>query len=401
MKNKREQSGRTELLFETDSYCKEFTAEVLDCRKCEDKDLFGVILNATAFFPEGGGQTCDQGTLNGVEVVDVQTVDGEVVHFVNEAIPVGSTVEGKIEWVQRFRKMQNHSGEHLFCGLIHNAFGYDNVGFHMNEVEVTLDVNGPLSGEDLARIEKMANEYILQRIPITVAFPSAEEAKTLDYRSKLELTVGIRLVTIEGIDVCACCAPHVSNTSEIGMIHVMEFLPHRGGTRITLRCGASAYEDYSEISENNAVIVKLLSAKRYETGKMTESLQERYQNLQKELSFYKRTVTDMTITKIMEEMDRRAPEDSNPMLIFSEILDMSQLRNLLNQCKEGKSYRLAGFLGDDAKGYDYIVCGGSEPLPDVAKRMNAALQGRGGGNVQMIQGHVQATEAEIKTFMQQ
>lgn len=399
MNNKREKSGRTELLFETDSYVKEFSAQVLSCEKDEERNLYAVVLSATAFFPEGGGQTSDKGFLGGLEVMDVQTVDGEVLHFVSEPLAVESMVEGKIDWNLRFRKMQNHSGEHLFCGMIHNLFGYDNVGFHMNETEVTLDVNGPLSIEDLMKIEKMANDAIVQRIPITVAFPDAQEAQSLEYRSKLELTEGIRLVTIEGIDVCACCAPHVCNTAEIGLIHVMEYLPHRGGTRIVLRCGSSAYDDYNEISNHNSTIVRLLSAKRYETGKAVENLMERFQNLQKDMSMYKRAVTEMTVSAVKEELQNRSSEEHGPQLIFSEILDMSQLRNLINECKEGREFMIAGFLGNDEKGYDYIISGGEEKLPDFAKRMNAALNGRGGGNLQMIQGHLQTTQEKIREFL--
>ncbi len=398
MKNEREYIGKTTLLYEQDAYLKEFTTTVLECFEDAEKHRFGIILKETAFFPEGGGQSADAGTLNEMQVLDVQSREGDVIHYVDNPLEVGATVTGELDWSVRFRKMQNHSGEHLFCGLIHNLYGYENVGFHMDENAVTLDVNGPLALEDIERIEKLTNENITCGLAITASFPNEEEARTLEYRSKLELTEGIRLVTIEGVDVCACCAPHVRNTAEIGMVHVLDFMPHRGGTRITLIAGGAAYEDYKKISDNNGTIVKLLSAKRYETGKMTEGLFERNQALQKELSEYKAMVTSMTIEKVKEQISGREEGDFTPELIFAPALDGQQLRNLINECKEGKNYVLIGFRGNEEAGYDYIASGEGENLPELAKAMNAALSGRGGGNQQMIQGHVNCGQDSIRAY---
>ena len=234
-----------------------------------ENGTYRVGLDLTAFSPEGGGQSWDKGTLDGLEVKGVYRENGEIVHVIDEPKEIGSTVVGEIDWEVRFRRMQEHSGEHLFCGILHNIHGYDNVGFHLSETGVTLDVDGPLSAEEIANIEKLANRAICEDIPIVASFPSPEEIKDIDYRSKLELD-SVRLVTIEGIDICACCAPHVASTGQIGVIKVIDFMPHRGGTRIMLKSGTDAYEDFVALAESTKAVMGYLSAKRYECAEAVE-----------------------------------------------------------------------------------------------------------------------------------
>lgn len=398
MKNEREKQGNTLLLYETDSYIKEFECVVLSCIKDEDSKKYKVILDKTAFFPEGGGQTCDTGYIGDGKVSNVQTINGEVIHFTDIPLKEGESVKCSIDWDVRFRKMQNHSGEHLLCSIINNKFGYDNVGFHMNENEVTFDVNGALSEEDMVNIEREANMAIYENVPITVSFPNEEEAKLLDYRSKLELTEGIRLVTIEGYDVCACCAPHVSHTGEIGVIKVINIMPHRGGTRITMLAGYAAYDDYVKLARNNDAIVRMVSSKRYDTGTMTEAFLNRYQKMQEELNAYKREISKMISDSCIEKILAREALDNSPEVIFSESLDNVQLRNIINECKKRFDIRIAGFIGNDTAGYDYIIAGGDE-LQSLAKEINMTFSGRGGGTPQMIQGHVNGNREEIEKFL--
>ena len=213
----------TKKLYDLDAYGTEFEAKVLTCEEVKKKDTTGyaVTLDQTLFFPEEGGQSPDQGTINGISVLDVQIKKDVIIHTLAAPVEVGSTVKGKIDWKHRFYNMQQHSGEHIFSGLVHSRFGYENVGFHLSDQTVTMDFNGVLSEADVAEVEYAVNEAIIKNIPIEVTFPTKEELETLDYRSKIEIEGQVRIVKIPGYDVCACCAPHVKRTGEIGMLKVL------------------------------------------------------------------------------------------------------------------------------------------------------------------------------------
>lgn len=393
---KDERQGRnTDAVYERDSYIKEFSATVLGCVKAEKG--YEVILDVTAFFPEGGGQPADKGTINDIEVLDVQNKDGEIIHYVAQEIPEGTVVVGCIDFETRMARMQMHSGEHLLCGLIHNKYGYDNVGFHLNDEAVTLDVNGVLDNEQLAEIELEANKLIYANLPIQVSFPEKEEADSMDYRSKLELMDGIRLVTIEGVDVCACCAPHVASTAEIGIIKVIDAMPHRGGTRITMLAGIKAYMDYLAINNSNKIICGQISSKRYETDTQVGALLERLKNIQAENTELKKKITEYTFAKVKEDIVNRAEGDMTPVILFLEGLDDVQFRNVINECTSIFAGLVAGFLKTET-GYRYIMStrDGRDDLPAIAKDINQKLNGRGGGSKQMVQGSVIANATLIE-----
>ena len=231
----------TTRLFDADSHLRSFTACVLACTENDGK--YEVELDATAFFPEGGGQCGDRGTLGGVNVLDTVERGGTILHICAGPLPAGSEVRGEVDAELRFSNMQTHSGEHIVSGIVHRLFGYDNVGFHLDGA-ATLDFSGELTAEDIARVELLANEAVWKNLPVTARYPSPDELAGLEYRSKLDLTENVRIVTIEGVDVCACCAPHVSRTGEIGLIKITDFMRHRGGVRLTMLAGRRAFLDY-------------------------------------------------------------------------------------------------------------------------------------------------------------
>ncbi len=406
MKNERYDID-TVKLYESDSYVRAFDAEVISCSEVKinvggkETKAYAVVLTATAFFPEGGGQYADKGILGGMDVLDVQTSDTGILHFVPEPLAEGSSVHGEIDWEVRFSRMQKHSGEHLLCGIIHNEYGYDNEGFHLTDECVTLDVNGQLTEEQLARIELLANRAIYENVSIIVSYPDSDELATTDYRSKLELDDGVRLVTIEGYDVCACCAPHVARTGEIGCIKVIEASPHRGGTRIVMTAGIGAYNDYSSIARANKNIMGVVSSKRYETGEFVAAMQERMQKLQNENTALKKEITGYVFAQVKADILARDSEDKSPVLIFTDTLDDIQLRNVINECCEIFDGRVAGFLGNDEKGYRYIISSKEkdQALPAFAKELNQALDGRGGGNQEMIQGQIKSSRENIERYM--
>ena len=258
-------------LYENDSYIKNFSATVVSC---EEKDgAYSVVLNQTAFFPEGGGQDADKGKINDADVLDVQIKNDVIYHKVNKPFNVNEEVTCTLDWETRFSRMQNHTGEHIVSGVIHSLFGYNNVGFHMNDTLVTLDVDGPLSDEDIKKVELKANNAIYENKSIKAIYPTAEELPDYDYRSKLDITEGVRLIEIEDYDLCACCAPHVAKTGEIGIIKIVSYIPYKKGTRIEMLCGALALNDYQNLHSTNKAVMNMLSANRFEIAESVERIQ--------------------------------------------------------------------------------------------------------------------------------
>lgn len=403
MKNERTSQGLTRLLYEENAYLYSFTAEVIECEERtfgkEERKVWAVILDRTAFFPEGGGQGADCGSLDGQEVLDVQSENGKILHYVRTAPVPGSKVVCEVNRDVRYRRMQNHSGEHLFCGLIHAKYGFENVGFHMGENLVTIDLNGVLSKEELAEMEAEANRAVYENVPIYCVYP--EKPDELEYRSKLELEEEIRVVIIEGYDACACCAPHVKSTGEIGLIKLVDSMSHRGGVRITLKCGLSAYEDYVLMQEEITQIMRLFSARREECHLAAERVSEQLKSQQENITMLKKQITALHLDRLRNTL--AADEGKTAELIFDATLDEVQMRTLLNKGMELIPGIVAGFMGSDTEGYRYIIvrneaAANLPELREFAQKMNAALEGRGGGSTKMIQGSVTASRKEIEAF---
>lgn len=429
MKDERIKSELTEVLYEKNGQVYNFVANVLTSElvtiEGNENIVCAVVLDRTAFFPEGGGQQADTGYIvvvdtsvseiaeeneidkllkrkvNKVKVLDVQADDeGKICHYLDEEIPAGSLVVGLVDENTRFRRMQNHSGEHLISGLIHSMFGYDNVGFHMLDAGARLDCSGPLSKEQIAELELAANKAIYRNVPITVSYPGKDEIKNIDYRSKLDLEDGIRLVTIEGYDICACCAPHLSSTGQIGIIKIIDAMPHRGGMRLTMVAGLDAYEDYAMLHEENGKIMALLSSKRDTVGQFSQEFFDRNQKLKEENSNLKREMVSLISETVIDKIKKRSEDDKSVEVIFTEVLDNVGLRNLINSCTEIFNGVVVGFIGNDQDGYKYIMAtSGAEDIVTLNKAMTEKLSGRGGGNKQMVQGSLSATREEITSFL--
>ena len=248
----------TRKLYYEDVHQTDFTAVVMECVPDKEEGYYRIVLDASAFFPEEGGQSADKGTLNGQEVLDVSIKQGILYHKAACELPAGTRVTGHVDWNRRFDFMQQHSGEHMISGFMHSHFGLENVGFHLSDREVTLDMNGEVSLEQLRLIEQEANAYVWKNLPVNISWPSSEELLSLNYRSKLALTENVRIVEIPGVDLCACCAPHVDTTGQIGLIKVVNVQSHRGGVRINILCGDRALADYTEKQDSVWAISSLL-----------------------------------------------------------------------------------------------------------------------------------------------
>ncbi|MBQ4283127.1 MAG: hypothetical protein IJB96_04280 [Lachnospira sp.] len=376
-------------LYDSLPYETEFEAEVLACEPDSDKEgICIVVLNQTLFFPEEGGQSPDKGMINGCEVLDVQIKDGVIYHALSGELAVGSRVEGRIDWTHRFNNMQQHSGEHIFSGLVNKHFGYDNVGFHLSDQTVTMDFNGVLSEEDVTMIELEVNRVIVKNVPIVATFPTKEELEKLEYRSKKEINEQMRIVTIEGVDVCACCAPHVRTTGEIGMLKVVGCQNYKGGVRISILCGFRALEDYKSKTAIVAGLVAGLSEKPENVITAVDKLKEVNYNLKTELN--KKTAELMAVK--MSALSA----DGDDVLVFEAELDDNATRNTVNSLMEQYSGVCAVFVGNDEAGYRFIMGSKSKNCREVLAKLKEKLTIRGGGTEVMVQGMVTGTEDAIR-----
>ncbi len=377
----------TEKLYYSDGHLSRFTARVTSCEK--EDGVWAVKLDRSAFFPGGGGQEADEGVLSDMKLLGLREEGEDIVHLTPAPLEPGALVEGRIDWPLRFSRMQGHSGEHILSGTVHRLFGYDNVGFHMGEEAITIDFSGELSREDLSRAELEANRAIWRDVPVRTLLSTPGELAAMDYRSKKELTGQVRIVEIEGVDLCACCAPHVSHSGEVGLLKIIDSMRHRGGTRLTLLCGEAALLDYEALHENNAAVSAALSAKRLETGGAIARVMAEQEERRAELTKLKRELLQLKAAAL------RPTEGS--ICIFESDIDMITLRELVNAGSELAGQVCAGFAGTDGD-YKYIIGSRTVPLRARAKEINAAIDGRGGGSDAMIQGTSRARREDIERY---
>ena len=379
----------TEKLYYLDSHLFEFEATVLAAR--EEKRGWEIVLDRTAFFPEGGGQPADTGMIGRARVLDVHEREGEIRHLCDRELAPG-VYACAVDREKRLRRMQNHSGEHVFSGLTHQKYGAENVGFHMAADCMTIDFDKELSFEQLSEIEYEANLAVRANIPVRTFYPSPEELKVLEYRSKKELAGAVRIVEIAGIDRCACCAPHVRATGEIGAIKLLTAERHRGGVRLSLICGMDALDDYRRKQDSAAAISALLSAKRDEIAPAVERLLESEAKLKERAS-----ILGMRCAALRAEAI--APTEGN-ICLFDEGLSEAAARELVNRLTEKTGGVAALFLADGAGEWRYIIGSRRVDLRSAAKAINAGVSGRGGGRPEMIQGSAAASEKEIASFFE-
>ncbi|MCR5672575.1 MAG: alanyl-tRNA editing protein [Lachnospiraceae bacterium] len=408
MKNEREINTQTVLLYETDGMLTEFEATVTGCEKQSDEGGYFVTLDRTAFFPEGGGQQPDTGILvtkdkKQTAVTSVLTHNGQVRHYTDGPVDVGAKVTGRIDAKQRFSRMQDHGAEHLICGIIHELFGYENVGFHMSDDETVFDVDGILTDEQIRDVERRANEAVFENVPITVSFPDADEAEKTEYRSKLDSSENIRLVTIEGYDVCACCAPCLSSTGQLGVIKILSSFVHRGGMRMTLAAGMNAYRDYCALHDQNARIMEILSSKRDRTDEYVSDMSDRMLALKQERSELKKKITDYVAKSQIDRIKAMTPNNGHPFVMFLDDVDRTGLRETVNACTDRYDGIVCGFI-PGPEGYMYIFAVKKEisdrfDLKAFSDDFNGRCEGKGGGSPIMVQGTTAADRKTIEEYI--
>lgn len=379
----------TRRLYYEDVYKKEFEATVLECR--EAKKGYQVLLDESAFYPEGGGQPSDFGTLGEARVSEVYEKDGELLHYTDRPLEAGQTVTGRIDWEHRFDLMQQHSGEHMVSGLIHEKYGYDNVGFHMGSDVITIDFNGLLTEEQMAEIEQRVNEKIWENRAVEITYPTPLELEELPYRSKKELTGKVRIVRFPGVDLCACCGTHVTHTGEIGMVKLLSVVKFRDGVRMEMLCGKRVLNYLNMVSEQNHKVSVQLSAKAEKTAEAVARMQEENFRLKGAVLRYEEE---------MNAVEAGKWENAGNVLLFKEGMETDSLRKLTDAVMNTCNGRCAVFSRNADGSYKYAIGEREGDLRSFTKEMNAALNGRGGGKPFFVQGSVQASEKEIRAFME-
>ena len=397
---------KTIKLYDTTPYETTFTAHVLSCEECEQHNTdagqtlssaaqpqyktYKLILDQTLFFPEEGGQTPDKGTINGMEVIDVQINNDIVEHYLTLPISPNTPITGTIDWAHRFSNMQQHSAEHIFSGTVHREYGLNNVGFHLSDNIVTMDFDGVLTAEQIENIEWKVNQAIAENIEIDARYPSKEELAELTYRSKIEIDGPVRIVTIPGYDVCACCAPHVRRTGEIGMLKVMTVQNYKGGVRVSILCGFRALQAFGEKNKVVSQLTSLLSTNQENITERVSQLKEQNQELKLQIGILKQEAMLGKIEKI--------PSEQENVILIEEELDTAIVRNVVNALVEKHAGICGMFVGNDTEGYRFIIGSKNADCRETAAGLREAFGAKGGGSAAMIQGSLGVSKEEIFSF---
>ena len=379
----------TRKLYYEDCHLAEFTATVTGCEAAEQG--YEITLDATAFYPEGGGQACDLGNLGGVRVLDVQERGEEILHLCDGPLEVGTSVTGTIDYPRRFHLMQQHTGEHIVSGIIHRRYGYHNVGFHMGANFIEIDFDGVIPPEALTEIEREANEALWKNLSVNCWYPTEEELPNVFYRTKKALPWPVRIVQVPGFDSCACCGVHVERTGEVGLVKLFSVTGLRGGSRIEMACGGKALELLNRVYDQNRQVSQTFSAKIFETGTAAKRMSEA-------LAVEKFRVTGLQRRLFAITAERYV--NFGNLLHFEEGLEPALVRELADAIAGKCGGRAAVFSGSEEAGYSYCLAAREGDLRPFGKEMNTALKGRGGGKPNFLQGSVKATRNEIEKFFE-
>lgn len=381
---------QTRRLYYEDATTRSFCAVVLACEP--QGKYFRAALDATAFYPEGGGQPADHGSLGCARVLDVHEQDGVIWHTLTTPVRVGETVQGDLDWQRRFSLMQQHTGEHIVSGIVHTLYGYDNVGFHISDDCVTVDFNGVLDEEALRTVEYAANAIIWSDAPVRAEFPLEQQLRTMEYRSKKELTGAVRIVTAGDADVCACCGTHVERCGQVGSIRLLGAQSYKGGVRVTMACGDRAMKDSVEKHAAVSAISALLSAKPAEVADAVRRVLDENTALKARAA---QLENELFAARAAEYAGR------SKAVCFTDGLSADSVRRfclaLCDACADGA---VCAVFSKTADGFSYALAQENGDVRPLCKKMNETLMGRGGGKPMLCQGSVTCREDSIAAFFE-
>lgn len=374
----------TRKFYYEDCDLRQFTAGVISCQ--ETRGGYAVVLDATAFYPEGGGQPCDLGTLADAKVLDVQEKGGKIVHLCDRALEVGSTVKGIIDWERRFDLMQQHTGEHILSGVIHETYGAHNVGFHLGTEVTTVDFDVMIPSQDLEALERRVNQAVFEDLPVQCGYPTAAELEKLAYRSKKALEMPVRIVSVPGYDCCACCGVHTKTTGQVGMVKILSCVKFHQGVRMEILCGGRALALFQKVWEQNRQVCQAFSAKPLETGAAAKRMNEA-------LAAEKFRATGLQ-KKLLETV-AAGYAGKGYGLHFADDLAPAQVRELAD--------KIAGVCGGTAAvfcGSGFCLVNRNEDVNPLGQKLTSTFDGRGGGKDGVFQGSIHATREQVQAFFE-
>lgn len=389
----------TKRLYHIDSHMREAFATVRSCTAAEGG--FAAVLDQTVFFPTGGGQPCDLGTIDGVAVLDCRERDGEVVHRVDGELPVGKTVALNINWARRFDFMQQHTGEHLLSFAAYKLFAAANIGFHLAETYTTIDFNKPLTHEQLVEAEALANAYVWRNLAVlTTLYETEADIAALPLRKHAEgLTAPIRVVQVEGADCCTCCAPHCARTGEVGMVLITDAAAYKGGTRVTFLCGQRASVHARTVHDTLERLARSFSTARDNA----EAAVKKQGELLNAAKCSERELTRALNGYVAAELKGTQETVGGHRLIVAllENTDAVRLKDLAQQTAVGDALTVL-LSRYDGKLLYVVACGEAFSLgvSEPVQAVNAATGGKGGGRGTLAQGMSVATDGLTETVEQ-
>ena len=388
----------TQKYYEADAYRREADAVILAAEP-DGRGGGKLALDGTVFYPEGGGQPADHGTLTlpdgaRLTVTDVHEQGGVIWHRV-DALPdtaaPGTAVTGRIDWAWRFDKMQQHTGEHILSGILHQMFGAENVGFHIGSDAVRMDTSVPISAEGLREAELAANRMVWQNVPVLITYPTREELARMTYRSKKEIEGQVRIVTIPGADVCACCGTHTAATGAVGQIKILAAENYKGGVRLSIVCGERALLAAQAMRQRQADIGALLSAKPSETAHAVHRVYDEYTAL--------KFAHFGLCSELFDALAAQVAPGADAIRIVPG-LDPDGLHRLAARLSEATTGLCAALTANE-KGTGYCLAQAGGDVRALTKALNTALNGRGGGKPGICQGSCAAAPEQVEEFLRE
>ena len=388
----------TQKYYEADAYRREADAVILAVEP-DGRGGGKLALDGTVFYPEGGGQPADHGTLTlpdgaRLTVTDVHEQGGVIWHRV-DALPdtaaPGTAVTGRIDWAWRFDKMQQHTGEHILSGILHQMFGAENVGFHIGSDAVRMDTSVPISAEGLREAELAANRIVWQNLPVLITYPTREELTRMTYRSKKEIEGQVRIVTIPGADVCACCGTHTAATGAVGQIKILAAENYKGGVRLSIVCGERALLAAQAMRQRQADIGALLSAKPSETAHAVHRVYDEYTAL--------KFAHFGLCSELFDALAAQVVPGADAIRIVPG-LDPDGLHRLAARLSEATTGLCAALTANE-KGTGYCLAQAGGDVRALTKALNTTLNGRGGGKPGICQGSCAAAPEQVERFLKE
>ncbi len=376
----------TQLLFLEDPYLQTFQAKVVDCQP--EGDQFAIVLDRTAFYPEGGGQPWDVGSLNNTPVGAVIKEGKTVRHLCPTPLHVGDIVQGQLNWQHRLELMQQHTGQHMISSAAWKLYTAKTVGFHLTLSNLTIDLDKALTPTQMKAIESQANQWIWENHQIKAHYPSSDDLESMNLRKMPKVKEDIRIIEIEGVDLTPCGGTHLHRTGEIGLIKIRKTERYKGGTRLYFAAGMRALEDYREL---NQIVGDLVAEAKVPAQDLVQTFVKNADTLKETKKSYRLLQTQLSLVETKDLLHGAVdhPEGYKIIRKAFDNRDMGALRAMANSLtKDQACVVLLGTIEDQSTKLLFARTNNLTQV-DVKEIFTPAIEalgGRGGGNSQSAQG---------------